>query len=66
VPIELRDTPEEFSGSDMLERVLNLGFMPDHTTFEFMREQTVPNREVILRRHTHKPKKEELLATPSE
>lgn len=42
--IELRDTEEEKLSSEMLVCVLNIGFLPDHCTLEFMRDQKIPQR----------------------
>ena len=67
--IELRDTEEEKTGSEMLVRVLNLGFLPEHYTFEFMREQKIPHRATILKRRQSAANKDHLvnsLSTPKD
>lgn len=50
VPVELRDSEVEISSANLLERVLNIGYMPVHSTFEFMRDNKIMRRDTVMKR----------------
>ena len=51
-PIEIRDTAEEIKTSDQLERLLNLGFMPEPLDLSWLKEKVNLNTKSVVKRQT--------------